>query len=141
MQSLLSQCSVVSLMGNRMNLTQRSANHRFCYKQKLSTRLITKKRNTDFIVMQAETEEGVFWNLFSATCRSSRLRPWWDFRGALIGAPLGGTRLRRMAIGGPGGPWVHAWTQNIQGCSNLGPRGQIRTDTSRKREKKVENFA
>ena len=69
MQSLLSQCSVfsngrqvVSLMGNRMNLTQRSANHRFCYKQKLTTRLITKKRNTDFIVMQKQRRgsSGIF---------------------------------------------------------------------------------
>ena len=83
--------------------------------------------------MSCRNRGGVFRDLFSAACRSSRLRPWWDLRGALIG----GTRLRRMAIGGPGGPWVHAWTQNIQGCSNLGPRGQIRTDTSRKREKKM----
>ena len=36
--------------------------NRFCYKQKLSTRLITKRRNTDFIIMQKERRgsSGIF---------------------------------------------------------------------------------
>ena len=53
----------------------------------------------------------------------SETRPGWDFRGALTGAP-GGTRgwLRRTAIGGPGGPWVHAWTNNPKMLSVFVPR-------------------
>ena len=57
-----------------------------------------------------KTKEGGLPGLFSEPCCGER-RPEWNFRGALADW---GTRgwLRRTAIGGPGGPWVQAWTSN-----------------------------
>lgn len=48
---------------------------------------------------------------FSQPC-GGETRPEWNFRGALTGAPARGW-LRRTAIGGPGGPWVQAWTNKM----------------------------
>ena len=83
--------------------TSKNKKHTACFSPGQTARKATKDGHAE------RNEEGL--PGFSQPC-GGETRPEWDFRGALTGAPARGW-LRRTAIGGPGGPWVQAWTNKM----------------------------